>query len=179
MRIAQALVQPIFSPLLVSVTKVIYEVFCFLTRCVLITPPVFADSIPFGSWNDTRVMFAIINGQRPPRPSTSLPSASSCNNAVWALIEQCWDQVPSNRPLAASIVMRLALAALLAGNVTHRHQHIWSTSFIERAPSSLKGHPFGPLDPDRSEPKRQEKHRETRVTRPLTDPTRYKPLADL
>ncbi|KAJ7651279.1 kinase-like domain-containing protein [Roridomyces roridus] len=66
----------------------------------------FAGTLPFPEMSsDIAAVMAVLAGQRPNR----LPalSGSDALDALWALLQECWDATPKSRPTAAQIVERL------------------------------------------------------------------------
>jgi len=65
-------------------------------------------NVPFGDMkNDTAVIMAIINNLRPRKP-TNLPLA----DALWPILQQCWEQSPDKRPDMLAICEELDRIAL-------------------------------------------------------------------
>ncbi|KAG6825509.1 hypothetical protein H0H92_003436, partial [Tricholoma furcatifolium] len=62
---------------------------------------IFAGQLPFAHVNrDPMVMTKIMNGERPTRPTESSPSWNvwGLTEAIWSLMERCWDADPAQRP---------------------------------------------------------------------------------
>lgn len=74
---------------------------------------IFSGNIPFHEIaNNSSVTYRILLGQRPPRPSHSVPSGISCNSlglddCMWSIMEDCWLHEPTMRPTMSGIVTRL------------------------------------------------------------------------
>ncbi|KAJ7828118.1 kinase-like domain-containing protein [Mycena olivaceomarginata] len=72
----------------------------------------FTRDLPFASTPPRSVMIAIIQGARPPRPSTEQsPQLTDC---LWALIQECWAQKYQDRPK-----IRVILGSLRAWRLGH------------------------------------------------------------
>jgi serine/threonine protein kinase len=80
---------------------------------------VFTGAPPFPNTLDAFLFTAVVDRQlRPPRPTESSAVLQGLDDSLWALIEQCWSQEPTSRPVAASVAMQLSsLAALYAKRV--------------------------------------------------------------
>ncbi|KAJ7018999.1 kinase-like domain-containing protein [Mycena alexandri] len=55
--------------------------------------------------NDVAVAMTVIEGGRPSRPSSC--SGTSSLDALWNLLQNCWEEKPENRPTASQLVERL------------------------------------------------------------------------
>jgi hypothetical protein len=65
----------------------------------------FSGQFPFLDFsNDFQVMFAVMQGQRPSRPTHELSHTRGFNDEIWHVIEVCWDQDPDKRPTASKVV---------------------------------------------------------------------------
>ncbi|KAH7919383.1 kinase-like protein [Leucogyrophana mollusca] len=71
---------------------------------------------PFSEFPSARILSAILQNRRPSRPSTTEP-----DDAIWALIGQCWDADPASRPCASEVVQKLGSHADARG----RKEHDW------------------------------------------------------
>ncbi|KAF8310001.1 hypothetical protein DL93DRAFT_2084952 [Clavulina sp. PMI_390] len=75
-------------------------------------------SIPFGGSQDDDAMHRVNNGERPPRPATTMLSESRpIESIIWELIETMWAHLPANRPTAGDIVKRVQYAHQLSGAI--------------------------------------------------------------
>jgi hypothetical protein len=69
---------------------------------------IFTETVPF--WdilNTYAVMFKVALGERPRRPLGLLYMNRGLNDAMWKLMEDCWEHIPANRPTAFQIIHRL------------------------------------------------------------------------
>jgi len=69
---------------------------------------IFTDEIPFTSLkakSHGQIMVRVLGGVRPLRSSDQQGRIS---NTMWLIMENCWAQEPTNRPLAAAIVQWIA-----------------------------------------------------------------------
>jgi hypothetical protein len=65
----------------------------------------FSDQFPFHEiTGDFQVMLAVKRGKRPSRPTHGLSRARGLNDAIWQIIETCWDQDPDKRYTAGQVV---------------------------------------------------------------------------
>jgi len=67
----------------------------------------FTRKAPFANIPDMRVAFSVMNGTPPPRPTDEDVVARGLDDAVWRLMTDCWEMVPSARPSATDVVSRL------------------------------------------------------------------------
>ncbi|KAF9260220.1 kinase-like protein [Marasmius fiardii PR-910] len=59
-----------------------------------------AGTVPFAHLrHDVQVMFQMLNGERPERPTAT----TWCPNNIWALVQQCWAQEIHLRPTAVTV----------------------------------------------------------------------------
>jgi len=68
---------------------------------------VFTGAIPFSDGSSLMAMLAIIQGQRPPRPTHP-----AFTENLWTLMQCCWDDQPHLRPEASeTLQVLLSLSA--------------------------------------------------------------------
>ncbi|KAK0187089.1 kinase-like domain-containing protein [Armillaria mellea] len=60
--------------------------------------------VPYSYYNDRRVLGAIITAEKPQRPTSDQAQIS---DALWSVIEECWQDDPLKRPTAAALESRL------------------------------------------------------------------------
>jgi len=60
---------------------------------------VFTGAAPFGDRTPQKAMEAIVNGERPPRPTHS-----AFTDKLWILMQRCWHQDPRMRPRALELL---------------------------------------------------------------------------
>jgi hypothetical protein len=69
---------------------------------------VYTGRPPFGYLREIAVALSIIEGRRPARPA-----AEKCRggvgipDALWEIMQLCWDQRPEGRPDAATVLAKL------------------------------------------------------------------------
>lgn len=74
----------------------------------LVCHEMFSDQFPFHEiTGDFQVMFAVKRGKRPSRPTHDLSRTRGLNDAIWQIIETCWDQDPDERYTASQVVESL------------------------------------------------------------------------
>ena len=95
-----------------SFACVSYEVLCIrvgpLSTSYSIDFQIFSGLIPFHKMHDHAVMFQVISGKRPSRPSICEPWEIACedlglDDETWAIIEDCWNTEPEKRPTAKEV----------------------------------------------------------------------------
>jgi len=69
---------------------------------------IFSGLIPLHEIHDHAVIFQVIRGRRPSRPSICEPWEIACedlglDDETWAIIEDCWKTEPANRPVAKEV----------------------------------------------------------------------------
>ena len=108
-----------------SFACVSYEVFCLLAGLLLtshsIDFQIFSGLIPFHKMHDHSVVFQVVSGRRPSRPSICEPWNTACEDLgldddTWALIDKCWDQKPEERPVAKEVGAFLCAKLGLSGS---------------------------------------------------------------
>ena len=57
-------------------------------------------ALPFAGLQPGRIKYKIINGERPPRPA-------AMEDALWQILQDCWQHKAEDRPTAESLVPRL------------------------------------------------------------------------
>ncbi|KAH7921524.1 kinase-like protein [Leucogyrophana mollusca] len=83
---------------------------------------------PFSELPSAMILVAKLQNQRPSRPSMTEP-----DDAIWALIKQCWGEDPASRPCASEVVQKLGSHAGACG----RKEHDWGQNkAISRNPLS-------------------------------------------
>ncbi|KAK0436365.1 hypothetical protein EV421DRAFT_1907980 [Armillaria borealis] len=60
--------------------------------------------VPYSYYNEPRVLGAIIAGEKPRRPTSD---EANISDALWSMIEECWQDDPLERPTAAALKSRL------------------------------------------------------------------------
>jgi hypothetical protein len=74
-----------------------------------------------------------MNGIRPPRPSESV------DDAMWALIEQCWNSHPTLRPTVDEVVKKLASLPDNWKDSSPVHDQVADSSFTFRCTLANNG----------------------------------------
>ncbi|THU93879.1 kinase-like protein, partial [Dendrothele bispora CBS 962.96] len=83
---------------LIDAKPVTYESDVYAFGCVCYE--IFTGLIPFQEMStDATIIFQLIKEKRPPRPQGNI----QLTDAIWHVIEQCWDQTPSMRPVARDL----------------------------------------------------------------------------
>jgi hypothetical protein len=104
----------------------------------------FSGDVPFhDAASDFRVMQAVMDSKRPPRPSDDLCRIRGLDNAIWIIIETCWAQDPQSRLTSEQIVKHLRASPTLA--VDKRPVDHFDPSFPSRTLYSQAEHPFSAL----------------------------------
>ncbi|KAJ7646736.1 kinase-like domain-containing protein, partial [Roridomyces roridus] len=85
---------------------------------------------------DGAVIIAVLEGCRPSRP----PSCSSESDGLWALLQDCWQGTPAQRPTAAQIVQRLLGDEIGAADAQIRQN--WDDLFTSKFRPRLLEQPF-------------------------------------
>lgn len=67
----------------------------------------FSGEYPFVKLNQYKFTLALVQGERPSRPTHALSETRGLNDEVWRLMERCWSQLPSDRPAADQVVEAL------------------------------------------------------------------------
>jgi hypothetical protein len=63
-------------------------------------------SVPFSCWHDLKVVSQVTDGARPERPESA--EAYGLSDALWKLMEDCWNHRLESRPTANIISERLS-----------------------------------------------------------------------
>jgi serine/threonine protein kinase len=64
-------------------------------KCFLVQ--ILSEVLPHGGGRDSAVAFAIVTGNRPPRPN-NLTASRWLPDEIWDSIQLCWDPIPGTRP---------------------------------------------------------------------------------
>ncbi|KAK1234268.1 hypothetical protein PQX77_002531 [Marasmius sp. AFHP31] len=76
------------------------DIYAFACVCC----EIFTGRQPFPEYaNEMTVAFNVAQGKRPSRPE----GASELSNAIWALMNMCWEATPSSRPTASHILKKV------------------------------------------------------------------------
>ncbi|KAJ7646306.1 kinase-like domain-containing protein, partial [Mycena polygramma] len=76
------------------------DVYAFACLCI----ELYTGAPPFwwiqGMHSDMAVIFRVLDGERPPQPSSSAPpeGTRAMSNKLWETVEACWAHNPSDRP---------------------------------------------------------------------------------
>jgi hypothetical protein len=84
-------------------------------------------------------MQAVIDGQRPTIPSESR-ALCGLDDVTWDLMNQCWNTIPSERPVAKKLVG--VLSSRPGASSIHHDDHGWDGIFMLRLRSVLGEDPF-------------------------------------
>ena len=98
---------------------------------IFVGHPPFHELMP-----EYRVISAVVNGNRPPRPSLELRTTSGFDDAIWDLINKCWRMIPSQRPSAHDVVR------CLSSRRNPPPACDWDEAIMSRLHSTLAGHPW-------------------------------------
>jgi hypothetical protein len=78
----------------------------------------YTESPPFSDIsNEAAVMFRLISGARPARPSAT--SGQAIPDTIWSLMQECWSHKISDRPLMSTVVMRAAMHVLNESHIAN------------------------------------------------------------
>ena len=100
----------------------------------------------FGLTPEYRVISAVVQGNRPRRPSLDLYAARGLDDAIWALINKCWGMNPTQRPSADNVVQSLLSRSSPDGSPPPTCD--WDEAIVSRLRSTLAGHRWsGPTHP--------------------------------
>jgi len=105
---------------------------------------IFFGQIPFHEIaHDFRVMNAIMQGKRPPRPDDHRSRVRGLDDGIWNIIEICWARDRDSRLTARQIVERLRSSPACA--IDERPVDNIDSSFPSRTLYSQAEHPFSAL----------------------------------
>lgn len=71
---------------------------------------VLAGEPPFRDLNSSKLVYSVIQGERPQKPQNA--PAIGFSDSLWDFVKRCWDGDRTRRPLVAEAVERLHLATL-------------------------------------------------------------------
>ncbi|KAJ3078291.1 tRNA 2'-phosphotransferase 1, partial [Physocladia obscura] len=85
------------------IATIAYDTYCFAMTMfeILFREP------PFFRENQDAIMYWVIDGEQPNRPSTS--DAEEVPDACWELINECWNQDPKLRPSMDDVFQRISV----------------------------------------------------------------------
>jgi len=106
----------------------------------------FSGEFPFQNIRDQMLFSALTQGKRPSRPEFTLSAKRGLNDAMWHLIEECWDQDPERRPEGKHVVQ--SIRQLLNHTVDKRQQGDFDPMSMSKMWYNLnQEHPFAALVP--------------------------------
>jgi len=79
-----------------------------LAHCHSVSMQVFTGAVPFDSRPSLMAMLAILQGERPPRPSHP-----TFMEKLWRLMQRCWDPEPHLRPEVSEALQVLTLSVFV------------------------------------------------------------------
>jgi serine/threonine protein kinase len=93
------------------------DVYSFACVCY----EVFTERLPFYNiTSEFDVVIAIYNYEHPPRPPEIHPATSrGLDDSVWALMQECWNASPDERPTASTLCQVLAGMSMDSGSPVH------------------------------------------------------------
>jgi hypothetical protein len=94
--------------------------------------------------NDGAVIKAVLDGIRPSRPSSC--SGTPLLDALWTLLQDCWEELPKKRPTAVQTVDRLMEPVMQAKTIQSSAD--WDDTFTSRFRRSFMGGPNLPSVPE-------------------------------
>ena len=109
----------------------------------------FSGEYPFHDLSDFKFPPALMQGNRPSRPSHALSVTRGLTDDVWHLIEACWSQYPADRPTAVQIVK--TLYDLPNRAVDLRPLDDFNITFTSKMWYKQEHHPFSALTPSRED----------------------------
>lgn len=68
----------------------------------LLVLQLYTSQSPFHGVSDGTAILRILNGKRPERPT--FQGGPQMSDKLWSVVEQCWAQSPSDRPLSSELV---------------------------------------------------------------------------
>ncbi|KAK1227561.1 hypothetical protein PQX77_009471 [Marasmius sp. AFHP31] len=111
------------------------DVYAFACVCC----EIFTGLQPFPEYaNEMTVAFHVAQGKRPSRPE-GVPELS---NAIWALMNMCWETTPSSRPTASHVLGKVEEIASKASASD------WSESLFTQVQENVKYHSTSPASPN-------------------------------
>ncbi|KAJ6530243.1 kinase-like domain-containing protein, partial [Mycena capillaripes] len=102
---------------------------------------ILTGQVPFHDLpNDMTVMFSIIQGKRPARPMSC--SGTPALDALWELLQKCWDGIHDMRPAAPEIVKQLVGPGIRATTTSSTAD--WDDKFTSKFRRSFQALPLLP-----------------------------------
>jgi hypothetical protein len=98
------------APELLSGPKV-YDFPCDTWSFAMLMIELFTRQHPYPEYRrDIQVLHVVLSGQQPERPVDNKVGSEWVSDAVWELMENCWEMVPAKRPDMAEVRDRVAEA---------------------------------------------------------------------
>ena len=111
-----------------------------LGQSLLMLWQVFAGHPRFFELDTFQFIMAIVTDRRPPRPSHEVCINVGLDDAIWDLMDLCWQRVPAKRPSARDVVQKLTL--LSSARSPESLTCDWDEAIMSRLCSSLGQDPF-------------------------------------
>ena len=104
----------------------------------------FSGEVPFfeNPYN-IQVILGVLQGKRPTRPSHDLSRTRGFSDEAWDLVEACWAQDPTLRPMAEQVVERLR--GFPNWQDDQRPHDVFRINFPSQVLSNHTEHPFSSL----------------------------------
>jgi len=121
------------------------DVYAFAMVCY----EMFSGEYPFCNLSDFKFPPALMQGNRPSRPSHILSGTRGLNDDVWHLVEGCWNQYPKDRPTTVQIVK--TLWDLPNRTLDSRPLDDFNITLSSKMWYKQEHHPFSALTPNRED----------------------------
>ncbi|KAK1224864.1 hypothetical protein PQX77_012214 [Marasmius sp. AFHP31] len=118
------------------------DIYAFACVCC----EIFTGLQPFPEYaNEITVIFHVAQGKRPSRPE----GAPELSDAIWALMNMCWETTPSSRPTASHILKKVEEIASEAPTPLASG---WSESLFKQVRENVEYRSISPSFPNGSQP---------------------------
>jgi hypothetical protein len=104
---------------------------------------VFSGNIPFFQYKqDGAVILAAMRGEKPTHPTEEICHLHGLQDNIWELMQCCWKEQPSERPVATEIASIIAQLPICKAD--QRPVNEWDNTLPSRLSYFLTEHPFPP-----------------------------------
>ncbi|KAG9048424.1 hypothetical protein FS837_012872 [Tulasnella sp. UAMH 9824] len=79
---------------------------------------ILSGELPFKRASNAMIITKVTAGQKPQQAEYQIPFTAPVSDAIWKLMNKCWDSEPDNRPTMTEVIQELRRISSLEGGTT-------------------------------------------------------------